>query len=193
MSVAPVEGPPEPRRTPNPGGPAGNRPEGPAGTRPGARAGARPPADRLATMVRGFVSLFLEVEAGRRPRPHLAPLLTPVLYARLCDVWVQGGAPGSVISVHVARQTPAVIDALAMVQRGGRCGVVSLRLLRTARGWLVDDVALPERGPLPLPAYPMVVDDDEADTDWRLVPRADEPSTLDSGQFGDWFARATPG
>ena len=193
MKAAPVVDAADHRRPATPGGPAGNGPEGPAGTRPSVRVAARPPADRFATMVRGFVELFLEVEAGRRPRAHLAPLLTPMLRARLCDVWVQGGIPGTVLNVHVVRQTSTVVDALVMVRRTERCGVVSLRLIRTRRGWLVDEVALPERGPLPLPAYPIAADDDDPDDDWRLLPRADEPPAPVPGQSGDWFAGATPG
>lgn len=156
-----------------PTGPAGERPAGPAGTRPGNRTDATAPAagDRLTQMARGFVSLFLEVEAARRPRSHLAPLLTPMLYARLCDVWVRGGAPGSVVSVRVTGQSAAGVDAVAVVRRGGRYGAVALRLVLGSRGWKVDDIAVPECGPLPLPAYPVATDTDDTGDDLVLVPR----------------------
>ena len=155
-------------------GPAGERPSGPAGTRPRMRGDATAPAggDRLARMARGFVTLFLEVEAGRRPRSHLAPLLTPMLYARLCEVWVRGGAPGTVVTVRVAGRSADGVDVVAMVRRGGRYGAVALQLVASKRGWLVGDVALPEHGPLPLPAYPVPLDDDDEDADPVPLPLA---------------------
>lgn len=173
-------------------GPAGVGPSGPAGTRPANRAdSARPsPSERLATMAKGFTALFLEVEAGRRPRAHLAPLMTPMLYARLSDVWIRGGAPGTVVSVRVVATSPTRCDVIALVRRGQRCGAVSLALTRTPRGWLVDDVALPEVGPLPAPPYPVATDDGPQADDLALVPlpirRAEGPKT-------DWFGPTTPG
>lgn len=161
------------QRRPVAGG-AGAHPAGPAGTRPRSRSDAAAPASppRVATLARGFVSLFLEVESGRRPRAQLAPLMTPMLYARLSEVWVRGGCPGSVLSVRVTGEGPSGVDLVALVRRGARCGAVSLRLVRSSRGWLVDDVALPEHGPLPLPAYPVPIDEPDED-DLALVPRVD--------------------
>lgn len=148
-------------------GPAGVRPAGAAGTRPANRSDSRrpAPADRIGSMASGFVSLFLEVEAGCRPRAQLAPLMTPMLYARLSDVWVCGGAPGSVLLARVASQTDTACDVVVIVRRGQRCGAIGLRLTATRRGWLVDDIALPERGPLPLPPYPVPADEPDPDTD----------------------------
>lgn len=159
-------------RRPVAGG-AGAHPAGPAGTRPRSRTDAPgAAASRVAALARGFVSLFLEVESGRRPRRQLAPLMTPMLYARLSEVWVRGGIPGCVLSVQVAGDGPSGVDVVAVVRRGARCGAVALRLVRSPRGWLVDDVAMPEHGPLPLPAYPVPVDQAEED-DLALVPRVD--------------------
>lgn len=175
------------------GGGAGTRPAGPAGTGPRSRgdSGEQAPEARVRAMVRGFVTLFLEVEAGRRPRGHLAALLTPMLYARLSDVWVRGGAPGRVLRVAVTGRCGDGVDLVALVQRGPRCTAIALHLVRGARGWLVDDLALPECGPLPLPAYPVAPDDDE-DDELRLLPSpaARPPSPVHSG---DWFAGAHPG
>jgi hypothetical protein len=173
-------------RRPVAGG-AGAHPAGPAGTRPRSRTDApatakAPPAQRIAALARGFVALFLEVESGRRPRGQLAPLMTPMLYARLSEVWVRGGLPGSVLSVQVAGQTPGGVDVIAVVRRGSRCGAVALRLVRSPRGWLVDDVALPEHGPLPLPAYPVPIQEDE-DDDLALIPRVEVPAE----RRADWL------
>lgn len=166
-------------------GGAGAHPAGPAGTRPRSRTDApdTAPAQRLATLARGFVSLFLEVESGRRPRAQLAALMTPMLYARLSEVWVRGGSPGSVLSVQVAGEGPAGVDMVALVRRGARCGAVALRLVRSSRGWLVDDVALPEHGPLPLPSYPVQVDEPQ-DDDLAVIPRVE---LAPQAAGGDWL------
>ena len=166
-------------------GAAGAHPAGPAGTRPRSRIEApqAAPGPRIATLARGFVTLFLEVESGRRPRAQLAPLMTPMLYARLSEVWVRGGAPGSVLSVQVAASGAAGADVVALVRRGARCGAVALRLVRSPRGWLVDEVALPEHGPLPLPAYPVPAEEREED-DLALIPGVElTPSAVG----GDWL------
>lgn len=166
-------------------GPAGAHPAGPAGKGPRNRADAPQPTLRVpvATLARGFVALFLEVESGRRPRAQLEPLMTPMLYARLSGVWVRGGVPGSVLSVRVASAGPACVDVVALVRRGPRCGAVALRLMRSPRGWVVDDVALPEHGPLPLPTYPVPNEPDEED-EGVLIPRVElAPSTTG----GDWL------
>jgi hypothetical protein len=151
-------------------GPAGERPAGPAGTHPAGRGGGHGPQPRLVALAEGFVSLFLEVEAGRRPRAHLAGVMTPMLYARLSEVWVCGGAPGTVLGVRVTGSGPRGVDLLAIVRRGRRCGAIALHMVLTKRGWLIDDVALPEHGPLPLPPYPVPLDDDHDVDDGALVP-----------------------
>lgn len=150
-------------------GPAGTAPAGPAGTHPDGRTDpARAPQPRVVALAEGFVTLFLEVEAGRRPRSHLAGVMTPMLYARLSEVWVCGGPPGCVLGVRVTGSSPAAVDLVALVRRGGRCGAIALHMVVTSRGWLVDEVALPEHGPLPLPPYP--VPGEENDDEPVVVP-----------------------
>ena len=158
--------------SPSQTGPAGHRPAGGAGTRPTNRADSRRPAstDRVSALAKGFVSLFLEVEAGCRPRGQLAPFMTPMLFARLSEVWVRGGSPGSVVLARVAARTDTACDVVVIVRRGARWGAVSLRLSAGRRGWLVDDIALPERGPLPLPPYPVPSEEPDPDDDLSLVP-----------------------
>lgn len=178
-------------------GTAGSRPAGPAGTRPAAgRAITRPPIgpttwtapgsrQHVEALARDFAVLFLEVESGRRPRRHLAKVMTPMLYARLSDTWVRGGCPGDVVRVTLLARERAHCDLIAIVRRGKRCGALSLRLLRVpGRGWLVDVVARPEDGELPPPAYPVLPDhsDDEAD----VIP----PVTADAyAAPPDWLVR----
>lgn len=195
MSAIPTGPPLRPSlRPPNDhNGPAGSRPAGPAGTRPSPARGdnnTAPPlpdagfppgsgaatAVRLLGMARGFAELFLEVEAGRRPRRQLAPLLTPMLYARLTDVWVRGGIPGHVVTVTLLSREAAHCDLLVLVRRGTRHGALSLRLIRVpGRGWLVDVVARPEDRQLPPPAYPVATPD--TDDDELAIPSVAAPSS----------------
>ena len=190
---------PLPASTPQRGRPtagaAGTHPAGPAGTRPRHRADAlvQTPRQRLETMARGFVALFCEVEAGRRPRGQLAALMTPMLYARLGPVWVRRGQVGTVLTARVAASGPASAEIVAIVRRGARCGAVGLRLVRSSSGWLVDDIALPEHGPLPLPAYPVPTDVEDESDDLAPIPRPEMTPPADSAQCPDWFAAASPG
>lgn len=185
--------PPAPTRSMRPPGPAGSAPAGPAGTHPSGRGdGARPAQPRLLALAEGFVTLFLEVEAGRRPRAHLAGVMTPMLYARLSDVWVCGGAPGTVLGVRVTGSGRGGVDLIAIVRRGSRCGAIALHMVVTKRGWLVDDVALPEHGPLPLPPYPVPTDTDDEDDDLAAVPPVAAPRHAVSAS-GDWFQQVAPG
>ena len=165
MTLAPV---PSERSFP-PGGAAGTGPRGPAGTHPAGRAQSRS-RPGITDLASGFVGLFLEVEAGRRPRAHLAGVMSPMLYARLSNVWVRGGSPGSVMGVRVTGSGPAGVDLVALVRRGRRRGAIALHMTVTARGWMVDDIALPEHGPLPLPPYPVPAGVDDEDDDLALVP-----------------------
>ena len=188
-------------------GSAGMRPAGPAGTRPATGrpgntgpatvpsapaawpAGRRVPDDHLVAITRNFVVLFLEVEAGCRPRAQLAKLLTPMLYARLTDIWVRGGCPGQVITVSLLDRAPAHCDLIAIVRRGRRCGALSLRLLRVpGRGWLVDVIARQEDGHLPPPAYPVLADPTGEE------PPEIPPVTADAYRpQPDWLALGSPG
>lgn len=178
-------------------GPAGVGPAGPAGTHPGGRGEARHPSSpRVVTLAEGFVTLYLEVEAGRRPRSHLAGVMTPMLYARLSEVWVCGGAPGRVLGVRITGATPDGVDLVALVRRGRRCGAIAVHLVRSARGWLVDDVALPELGPLPLPPYPVPAggaEDDDADDGLHLVPSVAAPPPPAPAVPPDWAVSRLPG
>lgn len=183
--------PAPPTRT-RPVNPAGTRPAGQAGTRPKTRRDVPDPAGRLPRLAAGFVSLFLEVEAGRRPRKQLALLMTPLLYARLSEVWVRGGPPGRVLTVAVVGRGRAWADVVVVVRRGRRCGAVSLRLGTVAGRWVVDDIAMPELGPLPAPAYPTppAEPDDDADPLMSVPgpaggpPAQREPDWLDSSSGG---------
>lgn len=179
MSTIPTSPVPKEHPRPMPSGPANPRPGGPAGTRPAGAAGTHPrgrgsaPAGSAAVahrrhLVTAFVQLFLEVEAGCRPPRHLAPLLAPMLYARLSRVWYRGGRPGRVVSVSVIGSGAEVFDAIAVVQRGPRSGAVSLRVARGAGGWRVEDLARPEDGELPGPAYRVALEDLTADDDGEI-------------------------
>ena len=140
----------------------GRGPAGPAGRHP--RPSARPRAARLVALTSGFVSLFLEVEAGRRPRAHLKPVMTPMLYARLSEIWVRGGEPGNVVSVRVLSRNEASCDLIAVVRRGTRWGAVGVNLQRSGDRWVVAVIARPEDRELPPPPYPVPADDpDEPD------------------------------
>lgn len=205
MSTIPaVPAPASPPR-PAPTGPAGARPAGPAGVRPTGAAGVRPrasAADRGAApsaayrkhLATAFVDLFLEVEAGCRPPRHLAPLLAPMLYARLCRVWYRGGQPGRVVSVSVIGTEPDAFDAVAVVRRGARSGAVSLRLTRTAGRWRVAELARPEDGPLPGPAYRVALDADQDDDDAEIpavILRGGVPANR--APVHDWLLPAPAG
>lgn len=109
---------------------------------------------RLALMARGFAQLYLEVEAGWRPRSQLARLMTPRLYVQLFDVWVRPGRPGQVVRVRGALAGPGRYEAVAVVRRPGRFGAVALCLVRCNGAWRVHDAVRPEDGPLAAPPPP---------------------------------------
>ena len=178
---------------------AGSRPAGPAGTRPAGTKAQRPsalrPGDRALSMGRGFVTLFLEVEAGRRPRRQLARVMTPMLYARLTDAWLLPGPLGEIASIHLAGMQRDTCDLVAIVRRGPRCAAVALRLTRHPRkGWLVDDIARPECGPLPPPPYPVPAEDDDDDDEAAPLPAARHPQGNGAAApDADWFSVAASG
>lgn len=150
--------PTEPRI--GPGGPAGPAPQGPAGPRP-----ARPDAQRgsarsapvtdadLAAMVKAFLLLYLEVEAGRRGRRQLEPLVHPRLAATLAAVWVRPGAGGQLHQMSGSRTATDRFEAVAVVRRGDGYGAIAVALQRFRRRWRVIDAARPEDGRLPGPAF----------------------------------------
>lgn len=179
MSTIPASPHPTPRPRPLPTGPGGSGPVGPAGQRPAGPAGTHP-RGRAATsrggditahrkrLATAFVELFLEVEAGCRPPRHLAPLLAPMLFARLSRVWYRGGRPGRVVSVSIIGAQNDAFDAIAVVRRGPRAGAVSLRVALEGGRWRVAELARPEDGVLPGPAYRVALDADEADDDAEI-------------------------
>jgi hypothetical protein len=130
---------------------AGRAPRGRADVRPVARRRLAAPDPRDVLAAR-FATLFCEVEAGQRPRRHLRPLMSPLLYAKLADVWVRGGEPGVVIAVRGHALSSTVYEAVVVVRRGAHCGAIALRLTQHESAWRVDEVARPEDGPLPMPA-----------------------------------------
>lgn len=186
MTTIRVATPAVPRAArPQPG--AGASPAGPAGVRP---APAGPPARTRLTgvddLAASFVRLFLEVEAGRRPRPQLRPFLTPMLYARLSQVWITSGPVGQVQAVRIVARRPAGADIVAVVRRGSRWGGIGLRLTRARGRWLVDEIARPEDGGLPAPPYPVPSEEpEEAEDELPVVltaaSGAPEPDWLHPG------------
>lgn len=116
-----------------------------------------PPArtdEALCLLVYGFARAFLEVEAGRRPRRQLTPIMSPELATRLAAVWVrQGQPPGRVLRVRGSRVTRDRYEAAALVARGDRAGVLAVALLHRAGAWRVVEAARPE-DPYPLPCAP---------------------------------------
>lgn len=149
------------RVTTAPVGPAGRRPPGHPGERQRPR---RKPADP-GCLSCWFAVLFLEVEAGQRPRAHLEPLMDPRLAVRLAPVWVRPGPPGRVISVSVHGvpghdgRGHGLYDTVVIVRRGPRVGALCLRLAQTVSGWRVQEAARPEDGRLPQPAVGYQLDE----------------------------------
>ncbi len=115
---------------------------------------------RLPRMARAFAVLFLEIEAGHRQRRHLRKLMTPLLYARLTEVWVRPAASTpTVLKVRGRRSAAGLYDVVATVDRGHRITALAFSLRRTPAGWRVDDLIRPEHGPLPEPPFPVPVDE----------------------------------
>lgn len=126
----------------------------PAAPTPAAPTLAGLPRPRLLAMAEFFTVLFLEVEAGRRPRSQLRRFMSPHLYARLDQCWLlDGDAEGQLRRITGQRTTATSFDTVALLTRGPRTTALACRLQRSRRGWLVEELCRPERGPLPLPAY----------------------------------------
>ena len=142
------------------GGPAGLAPRGPAGPRP-APGTTRPAPPRpvpvsnadLADLAKAFVLLYLEVEAGRRTRRQLEPLIHPRLAATLAAVWVRPGTRGHLHQMSGARTAHDRFDAVAVVRRGDRYGAIAVGLQRVRGRWRVVEAARPEDGRLPAPEF----------------------------------------
>lgn len=148
-----------PSRSPNTD--AGRGPVGPAGTSPTGRAGRRPatgartadPRERgvteidktLRELVGGFAQALLEVEAGRRPRRQLRPVVSVELGERLAPLGArEGSGPGRVVRVCGSRATRDRYEAVAVVVRGERYGALAVSLARRRGRWLVVEAARPE-------------------------------------------------
>jgi len=143
-----------------PSGPAGRRPPGiPAGRKP--LPGRRPRLSDtdLLVMAASFATLFLEVEAGQRPREHLASVMSARLWMRLAPIWIHPGPRGTVRAIQ-GNRGDGVYDAVAVVQRGPRMAALSLRLTHTPAGWLVEEAARPEDGCLPDPPALVLAEED---------------------------------
>lgn len=150
-----VEAPPgrpltAPRALPAPYGPAGARPSGAAADGPGRARGAcaapRASGASLLGMVGGFVRLYVEVEAGLRPRRQLRDLVTPEVYLRLADRVPGRDRPTAIVRMGGKLATPRRFEAVVLLE-GTRVGVLAVALRRHSRGWLVDDVGRPEDRP----------------------------------------------
>jgi hypothetical protein len=154
-------------------GAATRRPSGAAGLAPGGRAGRRPAPSRTplaqvddapARLAAAFAALYCEVAGGRRPAAQLARLVTPHLYARLVAVTGCPGRPlAVVVRCHGSLVGRAAYEAVCVVRRGPRFGALAFRLCRVRDGWLVDDIACPDDGPLPPPAYAVPCEPDDPD------------------------------
>jgi hypothetical protein len=151
----------------HPAGRPGTAPTGPAGVGPArGRRVARSPRDLAA----GFVTLFLEVEAGLRPRSHLTPLMCPLLVARMEGRWCRPGPQGRLVRLAGSPPAAGAYEAVAVVRRGERYGAIGLRLVLRQVGWRVEDLARPELGPLPAAPYPVALEEgsgQEDDGAWR--------------------------
>jgi hypothetical protein len=114
-----------------------------------------PPTDRLApdprlALVRAFATLWLEVEAGRRPPAQLFWLMDARLVSRLAEHLVRrAGPPGEVRAVTGVQTAPGRYEAVAVVQRGARAGALALRLVHDDVAWKVTEVVRPEGAPAP--------------------------------------------
>jgi len=158
-SQPPLDGPPRsfarvlPSRPLGVQGPVGPAPVGPAGRGPG-----RPPRtaddDGLLALVRRFVLLYLEVEAGRRELRQLAGLITPRLALRLSGAAGGGGVAGRLHHVAGVRSRPDSFDAVAVVRRGDRYGALAVRVVARRGHWLVDQAWRPEDAPYSVRSAP---------------------------------------
>ena len=109
-----------------------------------------------------FAVLFLEVEAGLRPRRQLIPLMTPGAFTQLRSVWVRGAPPRRLLRLAACAAGPSTVDAVALAAPPrGRTAAIALTLRRTGEHWLVASAWRPEDG------EPMALDDGD-DEDWPV-------------------------
>jgi hypothetical protein len=119
--------------------PRATRSTGPQPTRPD-------PQRFVAAVARAF----LEIEAGLRPLSQLTPLLCPALDLRLAPTIHRNDSPlpsgDAVVSVRCQRLPDDRIDAAVVVRRGGRFGVLAMRVERHQGAWRIVELARPEDG-----------------------------------------------
>lgn len=140
---------------------------GPAGARPSGRAGPGPPGAAGALSkgrlqhARTFALLFLEVEAGLRPRRQLLPLMVPRAFETLAPVWVRRGPPRQLLQLALFAPDRSGLAAVALASPPrGRPAAIAFALRHASTGWLVTHAWRPEDGPLDLLA------EDEEEDDW---------------------------
>ena len=104
----------------------------------------------LHEMAYAFVQLYLEVECGLRPWGTLRRAVHPQLLLRLIPVWVRPSPhPPRLLSFTGTRTASDQYSGVGVVQRGDRCGAVSVELRCGRNGWQVTNAIRPEDGPLP--------------------------------------------
>lgn len=161
--VAGVGGPRSPA-----GGPAGARPAGGAASGPARAPAGRFPAARGGLQrARAFALLFLEVEAGLRPRRQLIPLMAPRAFEALAPVWVRRGPARQLRQLALFAPDRGAVAAVALASTPrGRPAAVAFALRNGATGWLVTHAWRPEDGPLDLLAAHDQEEEGDDNEDW---------------------------
>jgi len=103
-----------------------------------------PDEQDLLLMARAFVQLFLEVEAGRRSRELVEPLMIPPLAARVSPWWVSGSPPRRAGTARGTLIDPETFEAAVVAQGDRRSGVIAVRLERRGSNWRITQLARPE-------------------------------------------------
>ena len=98
----------------------------------------------LLGLVAGFVAVYLEVEAGDRPRRHLRDLMVSDAYLRIGSRVPGTARPRAVVRLRGRLTTSDRFDAVVLLRDGERVGALAVGLRRTPTGWRVADVARPE-------------------------------------------------
>jgi hypothetical protein len=98
------------------------------------------PARAAATIA----AALLEVEAGARPGRQLERLCHPTLWEALDRRLSRRGGPPisghSLRRVLIQEQEPGLVDAVALLQRGGRLEPVAMRLENVAGRWQLTEL-----------------------------------------------------
>jgi hypothetical protein len=120
-----------------------------AAARPKRRHRMPPPARNVAQIAAGL----LEVEAGARPSRQLEPLCHPTLWEALTRRLPRSG--GATITARSLRRVliqehePGLVDAVALLQRGGRLEPVAMRLENAAGRWQLTELQYVSAGQVP--------------------------------------------